>query len=230
MGYLSKELANDYQAVAPCFRSIGVDGYKLSDLKVEGVEESKTEYFVEIQMLDDMGTPVAYYDWWHGGRAPHNKGDGWYEGSTIIEGEDDVELVKGQGLWIQAVEGAYLVSSGEVLNENVLIELADDYQMVANPFPTSIGLSNVKVGGVEESKTEYFVEIQMLDDMGTPVAYYDWWHGGRAPHNKGDGWYEGSTIIEGEDDIELAPGQALWIQAVEGATITFNCPYDLSAK
>ena len=223
VGYMNKELAENFQAVAPSFRTIGVDGCLLSQIKVEGVEEAKNDYYVTIQMLDDMGVAVGFYDWWHGGRAPH-KTDGWYEGSTLIEGDDDVELSKGQGLWVTAVEGAYLVSSGEVLEEDVLIELEENFQMVANPFPAATYLSKVKIDGVEEAKNDYYVTIQMLDDMGVAVGFYDWWHGGRAPH-KTDGWYEGSTLIEGEDDVEIAAGQALWITAVEGATITFECPW-----
>ena len=223
VGYLNKALGENFQAVAPSFRSIGVDGALLSQIKVEGVEESKSDYYVTIQMLDDMGVAVGFYDWWHGGRAPH-KTDGWYEGNDLIDADNDVELAKGQGLWVTAVEGAYLVSSGEVLEEDVLVELEENFQMVANPFPAATGLSKIKIDGVEESKSDYYVTIQMLDDMGVAVGFYDWWHGGRAPH-KTDGWYEGNDLIDADNDVEIEAGQALWITAVEGATITFECPW-----
>ena len=107
VGYVNNDLQDNFKAIAPSFISIGQDGYKLSELKVEGVDEAKDEYNVEIQVLTDMGVVTQTYEWWHGGRVPH-KVDGWYEdGDTLVDGEEyEVELDVGRALWVRTEEGA----------------------------------------------------------------------------------------------------------------------------
>lgn len=228
MGYLSTDLTdgeNDgFKAAAPSFISIGVDGFNLSELKVEGVDADQSESYVQIQMLNESGVPTQYFDWWHGGKGKY-KNDGWYEDSTRIDGEDEeVTFSKGQGLYFNSVAGAKIVSAGEVLAENVVVDLVEGFCMTANPYPCTIGLSTIEILDVDADSSESYVQIQMLNESGVPYQYFDWWHGGKGKY-KNDGWYEDSTRIDGEEEeFDVFPGQSLYIQAVDGAKIKFNCP------
>ena len=203
----------------------------LSQLKVEGVEECEDEYYVEIQVLDENGVANAFYQWWHGGLPPHRK-DGWYEENDYIspDNDNDIELPKGTGLWITAVKGAYLVSSGEVYTGEVTADLQDGFTMVANPYPCTIGLSTVSMEGVEDCEDEYFVEIQMLDENGVADSFYQWWQGGLPPHRK-NGWYEENDYIDGENyEIELPAGQGLWVSGFTGYSMKFKFPTSASEE
>ena len=224
MGYLSKDLGEGFISASPSFVSIGVDGFNLSDLKVEGVEESD-DYLVEIQMLDENGIPGQFFDWHHGSSGRY-RNDGWYEDDdTRVDGDDyEVTFTKGQGLYFSSVAGAKIVSSGQVLQENVVVDLQDGFTMTANPYPCTIGLSTVEVLDVEESD-DYLVEIQMLDENGIPNLFFDWHHGSSGRY-RNDGWYEDDdTRVDGDDyEYDVFPGQSLYISGVNGAKIKFNCP------
>ena len=102
VGYSTKTLADDSQAVSVGFTEVGGTGFNLTSVKVN-VDICFGDIYIE--MLDSLGRTTDTYYWY---KNAGFRADGWYndDGDQIGEDVDDVTFPAGQGLWVNGVEDA----------------------------------------------------------------------------------------------------------------------------
>lgn len=214
---MGKALDNDFgaKAVVVPFANVGsVDGsFKLRDIKpiaIEKVTEADLINAISFQRLDAGGLTIDGTDRvWDGSK--------W----ALFDGTDksDETYVPGAGVWM--FNGSYnpsswecgivdLQSSGQVIQENVIADLDNDFGavFVGNPFATPIKLSNIIPYVEEGAIAPGAVSFQKLDAGGLTVDGTDRvWDGSK--------W----TLFDGTDksDETLEPGEGVWM---------FNGNYD----
>ena len=90
--------------------------------------------------MDSAGYTTDTYYWYQNARG---KTDGWYndDGDLIGEDVDDILFSPGTGLWLTGIDGEVLTTAGKVFQADLGLTLADDIQMLGNPYPTAIGLA-----------------------------------------------------------------------------------------
>ena len=135
---------------------------------------------------------------------------------------DDVVFNPGTGLWLTGIDGEILTTAGKVYQADLGLTLADDSQMLGNPYPTSIGLAaNIEV--VADGTCNGDIYIEMLDSLGRTTDTYYWYQNASG---KDDGWYndDGDLIGDDVEDITFQAGQGLWVNGIEDAEFNFTSP------
>ena len=219
VGYNTATLADDSQAVAVGFTEVGGTGFNLTSLKLDVEGACNGDIYIEI--LDSLGRTTDTYYWYQNARG---KEDGWYndDGDLIGEDVDDVVFNPGTGLWLTGIDGEILTTAGKVYQADLGLTLADDSQMLGNPYPTSIGLAaNIEV--VADGTCNGDIYIEMLDSLGRTTDTYYWYQNARG---KDDGWYndDGDLIGDDVEDITFQAGQGLWVNGIEDAEFNFTSP------
>ena len=229
---MEKDLRANYTASAMSFATIGTDGMKLSQIKLTGVP-NRSEGVITIAILDELGSPLKTYKYYKGGRNAYAT-EGWYYGSTLLDGSDadhEVVLEKGTGVWFKGIANLKFTASGEVLTGDLPIALRVNYTLVANPYAAPLKVSQIKLTGVP-NRSEGVITIGMLDELGSPLKTYKYYKGGRNAYAT-EGWYYGSTLLDGSDadhEALIPAGEAMWFKGVANLSATLTCPYTLSEK
>ena len=211
VGYKNNDLQNGATMVAATFVPVtGDEAIDLLDIKVGGTFTSGQ---INIQTLTTAGLRDKSYTWmWS------NKQSRWYwdDGvKDVVRGE--VTFEPGTGLWVQGVDGAQITFAGAVSTADRVIALKGGAIATGNMTAVAIDLLDIIPGGTYKSGE---INIQTLDANGMRDKSYTWmWS------NKQSRWYwdDGiKDVVEGE--VKFEPGKGLWIQGVEGATLTFPGP------
>ena len=220
---MANGLDDNYGAKATVipFANIGQTdrSFKLANIKPINGSNITPEAMINavyFQLLDNGGYTIADSDrFWDGSK--------W----TTVSGSDmsDETYAPGAGLWMYNVSYnpttwdcgiVSLQSSGEVITENVIANLDDNYGAVfiGNPFPAALKLSDIiplVSEGTIPANTIYF---QKLDNGGYTV-------------NDSDRFWDGSkwTTVSGSDmsDETLAPGEGVWMYNVNYDPTTWEC-------
>ena len=181
-----------------------------------------------IEMLDESGVAkmdsLEVYSYYYG---TGEIDDGWYNDETELIGTDipDVFFPVGQGFWVTGVDGTTWCTSGEVFDADKSIPLADNKQMLANPYPTSIFLARDIAIDCDVCYGD--VIIEMLDESGVAkmdsLEVYSYYYG---TGEIDDGWYNDETELIGTDidDVEVPAGTGLWVTGVDGTSFQITSP------
>ena len=256
VGYLNNEMEQDGRTPkVPTFVNITQqDGIKLSDLSVSGYGEDGLDLGgcwgdVRIDMLKkdssnqktESGMKVSYY--WYDEDGEYEAG--WYDGDENPLKNDESELGNadeiifdiGQGLSVVCAGdyvGCTINCAGQVFTGKLEYPLATDgRQLIGNPLPTSIKLSQITVSGYGEDGLDLGgcwgdVRIDMLKkdssnqktESGMKVSYY--WYDEDGEYEAG--WYDGDENPLKDDESEL--GNAGEIEFIAGQALSVVCAGD----
>ena len=219
VGYTQTTLADDSQAVAVGFTEVGAAGFNLTSLKLDVDGPCGGEIYIEV--LNSAGYTEQTYYWY---QNAFGKEDGWYndDDDKIGEDVDDVVFAPGTGLWLTGIDGEVLTTAGKVFQADLGLILADDSQMLGNPYPSPIGLvANIEVDAGGSCGGEIYIE--MLNSAGYTEQTYYWY---QSAFGKDDGWYNDDDDLIGVDvdDVIFPAGQGLWVNGIEDAEFNFTSP------
>ena len=199
----------------------------MTELKPTDMDECYGDIIIE--MLTGGGVPIEGQVYSYFCNARGYDEDGWYNDQDQLIGGDEVEDVffpAGTGFWVTGVAGTTWGQAGQVYEADKSIPLADDKQMLCNPYATSIFLGrDISVGECDECYGD--VIIEMLTSGGVPIEgqVYSWFCNARGYDE--DGWYnDQDQLIGGEevDDVEFTSGTGLWVTGVDGYTFDITSP------
>ena len=172
---------------------MGGGNIALESLQASGDEASDN---VVLSTVDEYGAPIDNYSWNDWAAETPCWVDDEY---TPVEG---VKIAAGQAFWTSGSKAEQaIISAGEVAMNDAVVALKFGYTLVGNPFPVSIDLQDIVVGGDEASDN---VTMATIDEYGAPIDTYSWndW----AADNPC--WVDDEySPIEG---VSIAPGQGLW--------------------
>ena len=117
VGYNTTELSKNFYAGGASFVTIGEDGFKFSDIKLQGVGASAVvPGSITIQTLDDGGNKDKIWKYYQNVKSGAWKGKlGWFDvdGNQITE-DNDATFPAGKGLWVKGLAGATLTFKSPV--------------------------------------------------------------------------------------------------------------------
>ena len=256
VGYQKSDLVAGGQMKAAPFVTIGEDGVYLSDLKVSGdAIESEGGCWggVSIAMLTGagfnqyVGDMIKTYYWFE------EEGEyeaGWYDESnnrlsndaSPLGNADEILFDQGQALWLNVQSeyaGCTVEYKGGVIPASFAYPLIAGGQMIGNPHPTSVLLSDMTVSGdpiEDEGGCWGGVSIAMLTGagfnqyVGDMIKTYYWFE------EEGEyeaGWYDESnnrlandaSPLGNADEISFDSAQGIWVNVQsEYAGCTLNYP------
>ena len=233
VGYEKINLSAGYNMIGVQFAAVGGNSLGISSVgtlnsEMPGFDEDGF-YAAEMRIWDGNGYNTYG---WSGSSGTDILEDSsmdnlWLDYTTMEPVED--EAVAGSGFWIKADQAGTMTISGEVPSAtSVTIPLAAGYNMVANPYPGSVNISEF---GVLDSKMAgfdadgfYATEMRVWDGNG-----YDTygWSGSSGTDILEDStldnlWLDYTTMEP--TDTALPFGTAVWIKAGEAGSITFTSP------
>lgn len=221
VGYQNKELQDNKQALSSGFVAIGEKDAGFWLTSVMPVYDGQVGGDIYIERLNDAGVTIESYSFMQGVRG---KEDGWYNDDDELIGDeaDDIFFNAGEGLWVTGLEDGVLPFSGEVFDADKEIPLADNKQMLANPYPCDLPLStNIQIDYDEQVGGDIYIE--KLNDAGVTIESYSWMQGVRG---KEDGWYNDDDELIGDDGEEVVfPAcTGLWVTGLDGAKFQITSP------
>ena len=174
-----------------------------------------------IEILNSAGFTTQTYYWYQNAGF---RDDGWYndDDDKIGEDVDDVVFNPGDGLWLTGIDGEVLTTAGKVFQADVSLTLADDKQMLGNPYASAIGLAeNIEVDTEDPCYGD--VCIEMLNAAGYTETTYYWY---KNAGFRADGWFndDDDQIGEDVDDVTFSAGQGLWVSGIDGAEFKITSP------
>ena len=234
-GYATVPLREGSQCVSPQFVSLlkveGKDGIHLTDLTFDFGENTKIGGELMIQRLNKDGNTTDMWCYYMGARSPH-KTDGWYKMGDpdvlVVKGdENDAFFPAGEGLYLSALPGMKITTSGEVLLQKTTVTFKEDgNMMLSNPYPVPLKLLDIELTFNGDTKIGGEVMIQRLDKDGNTTQMWCYYMGARSPH-KTDGWYkmgDEDILVTTDNQPTFDPGEALYFGAKTDYTVTINPP------
>ncbi len=200
------------------FMPITGSAINLQDLIPVGKSSGDMTDKVAIQLIDSLGRMTQTYTWinWAGDDGTT---EAWVDGGyNIVE---NVTFAPGQGLWVSAIDGVSLQSSGVVGKSDVVVSLQKDFTATGNPFPTPVNIQDILPQGKSPADMTDKIAIQLLDDLGRMTQTYTWinWAGDDGTT---EAWVDGGYgIVEG---VSFEPGFGLWVSAIDGVSLRFPAP------
>jgi hypothetical protein len=149
---------------------------------------------------------------WDANQSEYNEftfyqGD-WYNKFGVIT--NNLEITQGQAVWIKdGGGGANVVHSGVVPEvASVNVPVSQGYNLIANPYPVSLKLSDISVGVLSN-----FDKVYSFSEGS--YAEYTWYNGD---------WYDTfGTIVNTK---EFVAGKGVWLElSGVGGTLSFSKPY-----
>ena len=188
--------------VAPQFMSFDNNGMDIQNIVALGADLN----YVALQTLDSAGRANETFTW----------NDWMYETPCWVDDNLNIATRKfapGEGIWVQGINGYALQTAGQVNFNDVVVKLANGAVAVGNPYPTAIAIQDV----VAEGGDLNYVAIQTLDSAGRADETFTW----------NDWMYETPCWVDDNLDMatrELAPGEGIWVQGLDGYTLRLPAP------
>ncbi len=211
-------------------------------LKLDGVTPSTvdnmTTQAAQIQIMTDSGYALYYYVC-----DPYDEDplvddyidlDAWCDADEILVTEGNA-INAGVGFWFKvptaAVSGTPKVTfKGQVIDGQVETAVpANIFKIVANPFPTAMGLNEVTVEGIAnppsvDNMTTQAAQIQIMTDSGYALYYYVCDPYDEDPQVDDyidlDAWCDADEILCTGTQIDA--GRSFWIKSPAAITLSFN--------
>ena len=128
-------MTDGFKMATSQFCAVGGTGTDIQTIKGDGEDL----YDFSIQILDVYGRTAKSFGW-----------DDWsYDTAMWVDDDGGTEytVAPGQGLWIQAKSGYTVTTCGEVQMKDVVVNMADGFVAVGNPFPMAVGIQDLVVVG-----------------------------------------------------------------------------------
>lgn len=238
-------------------------GFWLSDLTPAGYEENTdlidnlgTDGDFSVQILDTAGLATDIYSWVRSVKKGTWQNDGhWNDPSfdeVVPHSANDLFIPLGTGLWTTAPDLSgdedpstqyTILPAGEVKTNSVELVFPEGAVAFANPFPTTVWLSDLIPTGYEDNAdlienlgTDGDFSLQILDASGLATDTYSWVHSVKKGNWLDDAhWNDPSfdeVIPHGANDLQITPSMGLWMTAPDKSeddpaavySITVNYP------
>lgn len=231
VGYNKISLSEGYNLVGIQFSQIGGDSLDLSDAVI--MDKAYAGYDSNYKFKSTLrvwnGSEYATYGWaGTSGTIVDNDSDldnTWTDlEAYAVDGE---VLDVAQGIWIRAEKDGTALIMGEVSTNDVELALAEGYNLVANPFPMTVRITNF--GVLDNTYNGYDSNYKFKNTLrkwtGSEYATFGWaGTSGTIVDNDSDldnTW----TDLEAYETTEtIAPGEGVWINAEKAGTIKFTFP------
>lgn len=206
----------------------------MADIKVVGYTGEYLDNAVSCGKLDNFGRSVARMYWldseeWEEDGEYWPAQYGWWSSDGEIE-YNNVKLSAGEGLWFAINDTSLSIQSAGQVATGVAIKLVKGNQLIANPLPVGLKMSQIYVTGYTGEYLDNGVSCGKLDNFGRSIARMYWldseeWEEDGEYWPAQYGWWssDGETEYNNED---LAAGEALWF-ADAGTGFTLNFPNPL---
>ena len=230
VGYEKINLKTGFNMIGVQFVQVGGNNLDLGTVGTLNAEmpgyDEDGNYDTEMQVWNGNG--YDYYGWaGDSGSKVDNDPDLDNKWLDMDNEEIDEIAAKGSGFWILAKQAGTLTISGEVPSSAVTIQLTTGFNMVANPFPGGVAVSDFGVldssfPGYDEDG-DYDTEMQVWNGNG--YDYYGWaGDSGSKVDNDPDldnKWLDMDNELV--DDV-IPYGNAVWILTKRAGSITFTPP------
>jgi hypothetical protein len=145
-------------------------------------------------------------------------GPGWGDINQIVVNR---AINAGEGFWIQAGAASTVTISGEITS-SAQVSLSSGLNLVANPVPAAINVSEISAVGLEGGDTAQFWNGSSY----TTVFYYGLNNEGGVYDTDeetclGPGWGDINQIVV---SMPIVVGQGFWIQSAGDGTLKFPSP------
>ena len=212
------------------FLNVGQKGkFKLSDIKLRGYEEqfpdgtSSDFNFCRLtaggSSQQDLGNSFYWEDLMDG------NGGYWCDADSVpVTKDNDYEFDAAEAVWFTSPAAEdesfkfYFENAGQVATEDTTFDLRDDGNVIGNPFPYVIKLSDITIDGYQKqypdgtSSDFNFCRLtaggSSQQDLGNSFYWEDLMDG------NGGYWCDADSVpVDKENDYEIAIGEGLWFTA-----------------
>ena len=232
VGYTKLNLAAGYNMIGVPFKAVATDGATKSITEIGKLDSSFAGYDDEYDFATQMevwnGTGYDFYGW-AGTSGTDVDGDATLDNTwtDMVAEPVDEELQVGNGFWVKAANAGTITLLGEVVKTNVTVSIAAGYNIVANPYPCDVNITNF--GRLDDSFAGYDDEYDFTTQMevwnGTGYAFYGWaGSSGTDVDNDPTLDYTWTDMVAEPVDGVIPAGSSVWIKAAHSGTITFTAP------
>ncbi len=232
VGYQKLNLAAGYNMIGVPFKEVATDGATKSITEIGKLSSGFAGYDDNYDFTTRMevwnGTGYDFYGW-AGTSGTDVDGDASLDNTwTDLDAEPVSETLQvGEGFWVKAANTGTITLAGEVVTTNVTVSLMSGYNIVANPYPCDLKVTNF--GRLDNSFAGYDDNYDFTTRMevwnGTGYAFYGW-AGTSGTDVDGDASLDYTwTDLDAEPvDTVIPAGSSVWIKADHSGTITFTAP------
>ena len=235
VGYTKIQLNEGYNMIGVQFSDIG--GAEKSLTSVFTLDETFAGYDDDykfsnkMRVWDGVKESYAFYGW------AGSSGTDVDDDPTLDNTWTDMEAYAvegeffsvGSGAWIITDKSGTLTVSGEVKLEDVTIDLVAGYNIVCNPFPcevsiTDFGVLDSSFAGYDDDY-KFSNKMRVWDGVKESYAFYGW--AGSSGTDIDDDPSLDNTWTDMEAyavDGKIKPGEAVWIITEKAGTMTFKAP------
>ncbi len=232
VGYVKVNLSAGYNMIGVPFKEVSdqdasktITNIGILDAQFAGYNSA---YKFSTQMEVWTGTGYDFYGW-AGTSGTDVDGDASLDYTwTDMDAEAvDGVIPVGEGFWIKAEKAGTITLLGEVVSQDVTVDIAAGYNIVANPYPVDVRVTNF--GKMDNTFEGYNSAYKFTTTMevwtGTGYDFYGW-AGTSGTDVDGDASldYTWTDMDAEETDAVIPAGTSVWIKAPHSGTITFTAP------
>jgi hypothetical protein len=231
VGYTKIQLNEGYNMIGVQFADIG--GAEKSLTNVLKLDDTFAGYDDDYNFYNMMriwtGSGYEFYGW-AGTSGTDVDGDSSLDNTwTDMDAYavEDVFMPTSSGVWIVTEKAGTLTASGEVILKDVTININEGYNLICNPFPCEIAITDF--GVLDDTFAGYDDDYNFYNMMriwtGSGYEFYGW-AGTSGTDVDGDSsldntWTDmDAYAVEGK----IKAGEAVWIIAEKAGTMTFKAP------
>lgn len=231
VGYNKITLHEGYNLLGIQFSQIGGDSLDLSD--AVKLDDSFAGYNNDYDFMSTLrvwnGSEYITYGW--AGTSGTDVDDDpsldntWTDlEAYAVEGK---VLDVAQGIWIRAEKNGTALIAGEVSTEEFELTLDPGFNLVANPYPMTVRVTNF--GLLDNSFAGYDNDYNFKSTLrkwnGSEYVTFGWAGTSGTDVDDDPSLDNTWTDLEAyETDATIAPGEGVWIKAEKSGKITFTFP------
>lgn len=173
------------------------------------------------------GLGYDIYGWVAAGEGTANGLPEW-DSKWVLEDQSAVaavDVVAGNGFWIQTTAPATITMMGEVSSSNTYsVAVSAGFNMIANPFPMEISIQSVQSTDLAGLDANVLPQSLLKTWTGLGYDIYGWVAAGEGTANGLPEW-DSKWVLEDQSavaNVTIGVGQGFWIQTTAPATITFT--------
>ena len=232
MGYEKINLNAGYNMIGVQFTQIGGDALALPEVGIldstmAGFDEDGV-YDTEMRVWNGVG--YDYYGWSGTSAGEYMDDESLNNKWLNLDFEEEVDAARnaGSGFWIKAGSSGNITISGQVPEaETVETPLTSGYNLVANPYPANVAISDFgtldgSFSGFDEDGN-YAVEMRVWNGIG--YDYYGWSGTSAGKYMDDESLNNKWLNLDFESVSDPIPyGHGVWIKTSQSGTITFTNP------
>ncbi|MBQ8571030.1 MAG: hypothetical protein IJ444_05940 [Kiritimatiellae bacterium] len=210
------------------FLNVGASTKDINDFIIDGSDllglDDDGEYQTKLRVW--TGTGYQTYGWLDADDGTNNEAPDW-NNTWLLNDFSDIAIENmelGKGVWISVGQVGTITLAGEVNNNDTYtIDVVQGLNMIANPFPTTISIQNIKcdLAGLDDDG-EYQTKLRVW--TGTGYQTYGWLDADDGTNNEAPEWNNSWLLNDFSDlaKITLKVGQGFWFDSPTAGTVTFT--------